>query len=128
MPEMRWKCDKDGCFNEKKRLKLGIFDDCFPGRIAFGDVDAIVEISGNFLLMEWKDAGCGDVSGGQRYMYEAMTRDEKFLVIAVYGDAEIMEIQSIQIYHNGKATPREPCTIEELKMRVKRWAKKQRKF
>lgn len=128
MPEMRWKCDKDGCFNVKKRLKLGIFDECFPGRIAFGDVDAIVEISGNFLLMEWKDSGCGDVGGGQRYMYEAMTRDKKYTVVAVYGDAEFMSVDSIQVYHKGKAAERTACDTDELKSRVNAWAKKHRKF
>ena len=128
MREMWWDCEKDGCFNKKKRLKLGVFDDCFPNKMGFSDVDAIIEISGNFLLMEWKDTDCGDISGGQHYMYQAMTRDKKYIVIAVYGDAETMQTQSIQVYHGGKVSEREPCSIDELKLRVEAWASKLRKF
>jgi metallo-beta-lactamase family protein len=52
---MRWDCAEQGCFNHKKRPKIELFADCLPGRIAFSDIDAIAEINGNLLLLEWKD-------------------------------------------------------------------------
>jgi len=48
---LRWDCQKRGCFNLKRRPKIEIFAECFPGRINFGDVDGIVEINGNALLL-----------------------------------------------------------------------------
>ncbi len=52
---MHWDCKQQGCFNQKKRLKFGVFKESLPGRISFSDVDGIVEINGNLLLLEWKD-------------------------------------------------------------------------
>jgi len=51
---MRWDCEKQGCFNLKKRPKIELFADCFPGAISFGDVDGRVEYKGRFLELEWK--------------------------------------------------------------------------
>lgn len=47
---LRWDCERRGCFNLKRRPKIEVFAECFPGRINFGDVDGIVEIGGNALL------------------------------------------------------------------------------
>ena len=54
MRKMRWDCGRDGCFNDRKRVGLGLFDDCFPGRIGMTDVDAMVEVNARFLYGEWK--------------------------------------------------------------------------
>ena len=59
-------------------------------------------------------------------MYQAMTRDEKYIVIAVYGDAETMETKDIQVYSGGNVSEREACTIDELKLRIDKWAKSKR--
>lgn len=40
-------CARHGCFSLKRRPKIELFADCFPGRISFGAVDGIVEIGGN---------------------------------------------------------------------------------
>ena len=37
---LRWDCAKRGCFNEKKRPKIEVFAECFPGRISFGKIIA----------------------------------------------------------------------------------------
>ena len=55
---MRWDCDRWGCFNRVCRPKIEKFADCFPGRINFGDLVAIVEVSGNTLVLEWKSRQC----------------------------------------------------------------------
>ena len=62
---LRWDCLRRGCFNLKRRPKIEVFADCFPGRINFGDVDGIVEISGNALLLDGKAkrTSCRPASG-----------------------------------------------------------------
>lgn len=52
---MQWNCERQGCFNVKKRPKIEMFADCLPRKISFSDIDGIVEINGNLLLLEWKD-------------------------------------------------------------------------
>ena len=31
---LRWDCERQGCFNLKRRPKIEVFADCFPGRIS----------------------------------------------------------------------------------------------
>ena len=119
---MWWDCKKDGCFNDKKRIKLGEFDTCFPRGAGFGDVDAVVEINGSFLLMEWKDPSCGLISGGQWYMFREMTKDGKWTVVIVYGYPETMEIVAIDVISKGNRLGKEPCDLERLRLRVKTWS------
>ena len=38
---LRWDCQKQGCFNKKKRPKIEEFAECLPGKISFGDIDGI---------------------------------------------------------------------------------------
>ncbi len=40
---MRWDCKRNGCFNLLMRPKIEVFDDCFYGRGAMGDVDGLFE-------------------------------------------------------------------------------------
>lgn len=55
MRTMRDECHKNGngCLNEEQRLKLGVFDKCFPVG-GMGDIDGAYEWRGKLLLMEWK--------------------------------------------------------------------------
>ena len=73
---MRWLCDRDGCFNERMRLRLGVYDHCFPGAIGLSDVDGAVELNGYFLLLEWK-ASAAPVPTGQRIMFERLTAPDE---------------------------------------------------
>ena len=124
MREMRWKCADKGCYR-KLMPRLGVFDECFPGRIGMSDVDGIVEIAGRFLLLEWKAEG-GRVTTGQRIMFERLTSGNsnpmKFTVILVSGNPETMNVESLQVFTNGKAGPVEPCSLDELKARIQSWS------
>lgn len=124
MRRMRWDCspDKDGCFNEKMRVKLGVFDDCFPGNIGFGDIDGIVEINGFCMMLEWKGAEI-NIPIGQRIMFERITKDPKFTVLVVQGNAENMQIQKIQLWFNGKAQKWMEADLAKTRNIIKRWAK-----
>ena len=117
---MRWDCAKKGCFNRKKRPKIEIFADCLPGRIAFGDVDGIVEINGNLLLLEWKEHQ--EISRGQRILFERMTRLCPATVLVVEGDAEDMAVSSIRTIWNGEIPKSEPGDLEKLRRYIREWS------
>ncbi len=121
---LRWDCEKRGCFNLKCRPKIEEFADCLPGKIAFSDIDAITEVGGRFLLLEWKSHD-GEIPTGQRIMYERMTRLEGFTVVVVAGNAETMEVRSLLVFSAGQGGEWQGCTFEGLKSRIRAWAQKQ---
>lgn len=118
---MRWDCKVRGCFNAKQRPKIEQFHDCFPGKISFGDVDAIVEINGYGLMLEWKSAPMA-IAGGQRIMHERLTSGRILSVICVAGNAETMEITHKGVFYDGKWHGWEECNFNRLKQSIKRWA------
>jgi hypothetical protein len=117
---LRWDCEKQGCFNKKKRPKIEVFAECLPGKIAFSDVDAIVEVNSNFLLQEWKEYP--DIPTGQKIMYERLTAGGKFAVFLVHGSAETMEIHSMGVFWNGNFKGWKASSLSKLKARVRDWA------
>ncbi len=117
---MRWSCEKQGCFNVKKRPKIEQFADCLPGRIAFSDVDGIVEINGNLLLMEWKDHR--HLCTGQRILFERLTRFCPATVLIVEGDAESMAVDSVSIAWDGQIGPSKQADLNDLCKMVRDWA------
>ena len=117
---MRWNCEKQGCFNLKKRPKIEMFADCLPGRISFTDVDGLVEINGNLLFMEWKEhQGLGT---GQRILFERLTRFCPAVVLIVEGDAEDMTVSSISTVWDGVIGPHKEADIEDLRTQIRKWA------
>ena len=118
---MRWDCSTQGCFNKKCRPKIEVFAECFPRNINFSDIDGIVEINGNFLLLEWKSYA-GNIPTGQKIMFSRMTQDNRFTVFIICGDAETMSITDLSVIWGGKQQPWARCTLEQLKERMTKWA------
>jgi len=117
---MRWDCSKDGCFNTKRRPKIELFAQCFPGLINFGDVDGLVELNGFFCLLEWKGNG-GVIRTGQRISYTAFTEAFGNIVFVVEGDAQMMTVKRYCTFWGGKATEFRDATFEEVCQRMKAW-------
>lgn len=117
---MRWDCEKQGCFNRKKRLKLEMLADCLPGKIAFTDIDAITELCGNFLILEWKSHG--NVPAGQRILFQRITRLCPATVFLVEGDAEFMSVSKIRVVWHGRIMHAVKGDFELLRTRIKKWA------
>lgn len=117
---LRWKCDKDGCFNEKRRPKIEVFADCFPRRINFGDVDGLVEIDGRFCLLEWKGKG-GSVGKGQQMSFVAFTKIPGNVVFVVDGDADTMEVRRYCLFWEGKQQAYVDGNLEAVKGRIRKW-------
>jgi hypothetical protein len=121
---LRWDCSRHGCFNVKRRPKIEVFTDCFPGRINFGDVDGIVEVGGNALLLEWKSQA-HELPIGQRILYQRLTRCGPVSVMIVIGDAETMFIDATAIFADGVRHPAggfEPADLDLIKHRLIAWS------
>lgn len=118
---LRWNCDERGCFNKKKRPKIEQFADCFPGRISFGDVDARVEINGQFLELEWKGQR-GPIPVGQRLTFDRLIARGDYTVFVVAGNAETMEIEAVQILRPDTNPRWRETNFEGLHQLIARWA------
>lgn len=113
--KMDWDCQKQGCFNKKCRLKFGVFYDCFFDKISMSDIDAAVEINGNFIFLEWKSDG-GQLKIAQRIFFERLTRHKGIFVYVVQGNAESMQVDGYWEISNGVMKPDfVPCNLDGLK-------------
>ena len=117
---MRWDCETKGCFNKRKRPKIEVFHGNFPGKINFSDVDGIVEISGNALMLEWKDKNV-PIPKGQQIMYERLSEHGPITVMCVAGDAETMEVYQYGIFHKGKFTGWKDADMELIQDKIRKW-------
>lgn len=118
---LRWDCREHGCFNWKKRPKIELFACCLPGKIGFGDIDAITEIYGNALLLEWKSTP-QPLATGQRLMYDRVTDDGRFTVLLLAGDAKTMNVTHRAWYFKGCFKTWKSSTLIEAKEWIARWA------
>jgi len=118
---MRWDCRKDGCFNFLQRPKIEEFCEAFPSNINFSDIDGIVEISGNALMLEWKKRVM-PIPGGQKIMYERLTRGGAITVLVLAGDAQLMTITNRCYFINGTASTWKETTKAQAIEFMRRWA------
>jgi hypothetical protein len=118
---MRWVCAERGCFNEKHRLNFAEFYDALPGRISFTDIDAITEVEGKALMMEWKSR-LGDLPAGQRIMFERLTRGKVFSVLCVVKDPNTNAVTHIGKYFDGRWHGWHVGTNGDVFQSIKRWA------
>ena len=123
--KFRWSCDRDGCWNDKFRLR---FDDmgmnaALPGSRCFTDVDALTNVDGSFLLQEWKDwAEPGPLSVGQDLLYRALTRTcPNIQVLAVLGSTQAGSCHHVSRYEGGRQTKWKPYTLDQLNEWTRRW-------
>ena len=83
------------------RVKLGYFDECFPGTNGMTDLDGFLFLAetNEFVFMEWKSNGVG-VNGKQAKAMEALSYIG--LVFIIHGAAETMDIKAWRILDKGK--------------------------
>ena len=118
---LRWKCDDQGCFNQKQRPKIEMFAECLPGKCAFGDVDAITEIGGRGLVLEWKSQRM-ELPVGQSIMWKRFTKGAIFSAIFIAGDAETMHVTDVGVFYDGKWHGWTASNLANLKQRITDWA------
>lgn len=121
---LRWRCDERGCFNVKQRPKIEVFAHCLPGKIAFSDIDATVEVNGCFLFLEFKSGMPRDIPYGQKVYHQRLTAGRpNFKSIIVCADAETMECRALCVIANGKVGPWEITSRQALSERIAAWAR-----
>jgi hypothetical protein len=100
-----------------------IFNPCFENpKIKFSDLDAIVEIGGRFLVLEFKSR-LASIPTGQQRMIEALSKIECFVVLVVWGSPNQPEYW--QAYHHTlpQGSEVKPCTLNQLQDFVSFWSK-----
>lgn len=122
--KFNWDCEKQGCFNTKKRADLTVFDDCFEGNMGMGDVDGLIEICHRYLMFEFKAYGV-PTPVGQDIMFKRLAIDKNFTVVVVEytGDICEMNVVTSQTYWNGKKHPKRETDLNELKEQAAEWAR-----
>lgn len=119
---MRWQCSEHGCYNDKLRLKFGVFSDCFERGISFTDVDGSVEVNGYFLFVEWKNGPPVSLQRGQRLYFNNLTLiSNRVTVLQVAGNAETMNVTHIRVVKRGSFGPWEQIDLMGLRQRIKDW-------
>ena len=100
-------CEKYGCAARCLNPDLHFFDDCFAGKIRFGDIDGAVERNGHILWMEWKRWAhlptFDEKYKAQRRMAFAFTtsRPDRHTFVFVIGDPVKMEVERFRIVKDG---------------------------
>jgi hypothetical protein len=117
---LRWDCKKQGCFNKKKRPKIEEFADCLPGKISFGDVDGIVELRGNFLILEFKKTPI--IPKGQQILFKRLTLLAPVHVMVIDADIETMKIHGVNYIADGRIGRQKPMNLQGLKDKIKSWS------
>jgi len=118
---MQWDCGERGCFNKKHRVNFEAFYNCLPGRNSFSDVDGIVELSGNALLLEWKERPIR-LPIGQHILFSRLSRAKRLSVLCIAGDAETMAVTDKARYFDGKYYDWKAATLADVKVSITRWA------
>ncbi len=120
---MRWKCDERGCFNEKRRPKIELLADCVPRNMAFTDLDAMTEVNGHFLILEWKGAGVREIGTGQLIALSRLTAvSPRISVVCISGDAETMIVEGRKFISAGRVGPWVKCDFDGLRRKIKSWS------
>lgn len=119
----QWDCKIDGCFNMKKRLNFANFYGCLPNRLSFTDLDAACERHRHFLFMDGKgDSQLNDLKTGQRLFFERLTECcPNSTAIVFAGNNEPLVVQAIRVCKRGRFSEWTPCTLEELKEKIRLW-------
>lgn len=120
MSAFHWDCERQGCFNKVHRPRFEMLNDVLPGKIGFTDIDAIVEINGRGLMIEWKGIGVL-IPKGQEIMFRRLTSRGALTVFVVEGHAYNMTVESLQAIDDGEIKPKVPATLDTLRDWIIYW-------
>jgi hypothetical protein len=119
---MRHRCENNGCFLDRHVLKFEVFDDLFPNKMNFMDLDATIEYKSHFLDMEWKEDNSA-ITTGQTIYFQRKTTGSQHAAIMVIGNAQDMTVAGYQVYSEGTVFPWVHGDMSDLKAVISRWKK-----
>lgn len=117
---MRFSCDGGKCYLTDKVPNLGEFDDCFPGKIGFGDVDGLIERRGSFLVVEWKEPDA-PLTTGQLITFKHLSTVPTITVLVVEGDNSRMTVNSVSQVTESGLSDKRPIDLAGLKLLFTQW-------
>lgn len=104
------------------KWSYGYFDEAFrPTRISFGDLDAVVERNGQFLVLETKGEGV-PVPTGQEMMFNRMIDCGNYTVLILWGKPPC-EVTAWRIWP-GLKVPVDKATVREFILEWRRMAER----
>ena len=69
---IRHNCEEKGCWNKQYRPNIEWFYHALPRKLTMSDIDAVAEVNGHVLFMEWK-SHLGPLPTGQRILAKRLT-------------------------------------------------------
>ncbi len=112
---LRWDCDKDGCYKRLCLPKWHVLNDALsPCRMT--DLDGIVERRGRFLVVEWKAPGAS-VKRAQERALDELNRLDQFTVKIVHGTSDPMEPKLYRAPFGQDV----PTDLANFQQRCSRW-------
>lgn len=117
---MRFSCDGGKCYLVDKVPNLGEFDECFPGKIGFGDVDGLIERRGSFLVVEWKEPNA-PLTMGQLITFKHLSSVPTITVLVVEGDNSQMSVESVSQVTESGLSEKRPIDLAGLKSLFTQW-------
>lgn len=88
-----------------------------PGAIRPMDIDGVVEINGNFLILEAKPLG-KEIPTGQMIALQNASQKPDFHVLILYGEPSTPEKMRLLGHQSDPVN----CSIEDVSGLVQRWA------
>lgn len=122
--KFNWDCDKQGCFNTHKRPDLTLYDDCFPGKMGFGDIDALFLRYGRMLALEFKAEGA-PITCGQDMLFKEMTTilpGSDIVVLEHRGPIIDNNIVASTPYRLGQRFERKGESFDSFHSKVREWS------
>jgi hypothetical protein len=120
---LRHDCEARGCWNKQYRPQIEFFYHALPRKLTMSDIDAVAEVNGHFLFLEWKSHK-GPLPVGQRILIQRLTDASRKIIVVVIqhepGNTEAVE--NIMVVRAGKFGDWEACSYGDLFERVKQWA------
>ena len=121
MRQIRWDCEKSGCWKKKQLFKLGLFDGCFYSTCGMTDIDGGVDQYGHFLFIEFKKFK-GEIPSGQELFWHRLTQlSDKITLFVVEANPEEDEVYSMSSVNNGHQSLWIDCDLAGLKAKMIEW-------
>lgn len=120
---LRWHCKERGlCWNLEHRPNIEYFTHALPRKISMTDIDATVEVNGNFLFLEFKSPGADLLTGQSIYFRRLTQLSPKINCVVVEGTCRDMAINKVKRIYGGRIGEWEPCDLDGLYARIAKWA------
>lgn len=120
---IRHNCSTAGCYLERAHPPVHLLANALPRDIRFSDIDAVVEINGEVLFLEWKEGIRAELPLGQRILAQRLTAlSPRITYGAVFWEEHSTDVRAMTVARGGHFGATEEYDIERLNERIASWA------